>query len=125
MVRRYFKSILLMGFPGPKLFLSVVLNISLEENWATFVYLASDKLWRDSSEQGGGRVGGKYQYIFAHFETPDFETPENNLNRKQMVQDLIVTSHALNFPSLRGFSFQQVNQVQPGSSLKKSNRFES
>ena len=87
----------------------------MEENWATFVYLASDKLWRDPSER---REGGKYQYIFAHFETPDFETPENNLNRKQMVQDLIVTSHALNFPSLRGFSFQQVNQVQPGSSLK-------
>ena len=52
-----------MMFPGPKLFLSVVLNISLEENWATFVYLASDKLWRDPSELGGGE-GGKYQYIF-------------------------------------------------------------
>ena len=43
--------------------LYVVLNISSEENWATFVYLASDKLWRDPSELGGGE-GGKYQYIF-------------------------------------------------------------
>ena len=40
--------------PGAKVFLSVVSNICLEENWPTFVYLASDKLWRDPSELGGG-----------------------------------------------------------------------
>ena len=70
-----------MVFPGPKLFLSVVLNISLEENWPTFVYLASDKLWRDPSEQGGGRGNIFLATLSRH------DTQENlNLDRKQTVQ---------------------------------------
>ena len=72
-----------MVSPGAKLFLSVVLNISLEENWPTFVYLASDKLWRDPSELGGG--GWEISIYF----WPTLKTRYKKKNIKTL-QDLMV-----------------------------------